>query len=249
MKKQEFGAIAVILSTLAWTGQVHAQQKVFAELGGVQLLAENVELPDYPNYAATKVIAKGVDPESKLETFANISITGNPVQTHSSWIPGGNALGRPVAGPLYAAAWADLDTHVLISNDMIAGGVFGIGEVNDHSLGTGPFFSIFQLPPVVGIGELKMANPTDAFFLHPEFQQNEIDFAYIVTPAELAASNPVQMTVGFRGSGITDAGVPGGAAFGYDGNPVVNIPFVPEPASGLMATLACAGLLGMRRRA
>ena len=255
MKKQESAAIAVILSTLTWTGHVHAQQNVFAELGGVQLLAENIELPDYPRFVATKVIARGIDSESKLVTFAKISIKGSLVQTHSSWfpvsrVPAGNALGRPAGGPFYASEWANLDTHLLVSKDMIAGGAYEVIETNNHSFGSGPFPpNLVDAESVVGIGELTMTNPTDEFFVHPEFQQNEIDFAYIVTPAELAASNPVQMTVGFRGSGITDAGVPGGAAFGYDGNPVVNIPFVPEPASGLMATLACAGLLGMRRRA
>ena len=254
MMKQVSAAIAVILSTLAWTGHVHAQQNVFAELGGVQLLAENIELPDYPRFVATKVIARGIDSESKLVTFANISITGSPVQTHSSWfpvsfVPSGNALGRPVGGPLYAGEWADLDTHLLISGDMIAGGTYEFIEANDHSFGMGPFpLWLVDAESVVGIGELTMTNPTDAFSVLPEFQQNEIELAYVVTRAELAASNPVQMTAGFVGSGITDAGVPGGAAFGYDGSSVVNVPFIPEPSSGLMVAIAGVGLLGMAWR-
>ena len=242
-------ASVVGLSVFALAANAQAQfgRCILSTLGGVELRLESVDVSQYGDYIAAKLTAKGVDPAATLVTFTNISITGNVVQTHSSFLPDGNALGRPTSGPLYGDTWADLDTHLLISNDMIAGGVFGISETNDASRGMGPFRPLpSTAQPVVGLGDLAMDNSTDAFFVLPEFQRNEIEVAYIVIPA--SSPGHVSITLGVLGSGIMDAGTEGGASFGYDGGgPISTIICVPEPASGLMAAILGLGLLWLRR--
>ena len=95
-----------------------------------------------------------------------------------------------------------------------------------------------------------MAAETDSFFLLPELQTNEIDFAYLVTPDDsTGAAGDVFLTVGVSGEGIINSGDPGGASFGFNGNDPVVIRFVPEPAAAALAVFALAAVTCLRRRA
>jgi hypothetical protein len=127
-----------------------------------------------------------------------------------------------------------------------AGGSYGgIGETNDLSIGL-----IDGLPPasdfdpVSGVGPISMANETDAFFLDTVFQSNDVQLAYLVAQDGAA---PALLTLGVLGEGITNSGEPGGAQWGFGGNPDP-LPLIPEPASGLLALCAAFGLAAIRRR-
>ena len=258
MKKLQIASVLSVV--LAFCANTQAQDEVvFATMGGVQLVSKPVDL-GRDDYLATIVEARTVDPNASLVTFTNISITGDVNQVHgsisSAISPEGNAF-KEAGGALFDDSWNALDTHLLLTRDMIAGGVWGVTEMNDGSAGDGGFAALPTTATAkVGIGPLANTAPTDAFFVQPEFQLSSIDFAYIVTPAAAAAADGgVSMTLGLLGSGIVDAGTDGGAAFGYtaDANTGINVPFtagpiVPEPSSGLMAMMSVLGLLGLRRR-
>ena len=252
MKKLQIASVlSVVLAFCANTqAQTSFEEGVFATLGGVELVSKPVDL-GRDDYIATIVEARTTDPNASLVTYTNISITGAVHQVHgsisSALAPAGNAF-EEAAGALYAAEWGALDTHLLLTEAQIAGGVFGVQESNDGSFGNAGFEPLpTTAAAVAGIGPLQNTAPTDAFFVQPEFQLSSIDFAYIVTPVGAGAVN---MTLGLLGSGIVDAGTEGGAAFGYDGNPAVVVPqvIVPEPNAGLMAMMSVLGLLGLRRR-
>ncbi len=265
MKKLHIASVLSVLSLLAFCGNAQAQDEVkFATFGGVELWSKPVDI-GRTDYLATIVEARTVDPSGSLVTFTNIEISGEVAQLWNNFdLPAANpdtgllekyALGPVAAGPLYGEGWSDVDTHLLITSDMIAGGVYKVLESNDQSLGNAGFDPLQSTAAAVaGIGPLKNEEGTNAFFVLPEFQTNAIDFAYIVTPAAAAAAGDgdVQIKVGFLGSGITDAGDAsgGGAEFGYGNNPAaISVPMtVPEPSTGMMALVCGLGLLGLRRR-
>ena len=189
--------------------------------------------------------------------------------------PSGNAFEEP-PGPLYGAGWSALDTHLLVEEPMLGGGDWSIREENDGTYGSAGLDCWGSGLPMVddandesvsqkakpsdsatpkcslvakaGIGPLHFTNPSDSFFLLPEFQQSSIDFAYIVTPTNTKIETEVRMTLGLLGPGIVNAGEEGGAAFGYDGNPEIVVPFtVPEPSSWLMLMMGWLGLSRLAR--
>lgn len=221
-------------------------QPAFARLGGVTLFSIPVDIGRDDLFAA-KVVACGERPDSKLVTLTNLSFSN----THQVWssLGGPNALGRPIAGPIYHEDWVPLDSHLLISDQMIGGGVYGVSEEND-----GNSTLVDTLPTtaatasaLVGYGSIANDTPNDAFFLAPEFQDRVVEVAYIVSDG----SRPVEMTLGILGSGITDAGSAGGAAFGYDGNPTVRFPLsiaIPEPKGSVSMPWMLAVVAFVRRR-
>ena len=102
-------------------------------------------------YEATKIVLRGVDPDSKLVTFENLRFDGDLVQT---WLSCGCAVPTAknvVAGPTYPEEWIPFDSHLLISSfdpNMIGGqagdGFVGIDELNDNSIGVIPGLSDIQ---------------------------------------------------------------------------------------------------------
>ena len=262
MKKQQF--VTTFGAFCAWFVAVHptsAQiERLIAELGGVQMV-EIREAPPGPGYMASRVVLRSGEPSASLVTFENFKITGSPVQTWLSGPFGGPTAKNVVAGPTYPAEWVPFDTHMLISSmpppTMIGGeagnGFNGITETNDMSIGQIPGLpDVLGTPPVSGIGEVWMVEPTDAFFLAPPFQTNEVELAYVViSDADffLAGEN-VFITVGVLGAGIIDSGQEGGANFGFNGDHGdmgYAVFLVPEPTTNVMAGLASLMLLGIRR--
>ena len=236
-----FAAITVVACSFADA----RSEIIFAELGGVQLVSRPVDLP-VPDYAATIVELRTVDPDAEIIVFENIAITGAVHQVHgalsSALTREGNAF-KELPGGLYGEGWSDYDTHLLVPREAVGGGVFTLEESNDGSHGPGPFepTTIGGQASKAGIGALKFSSPDDAFFVSEEFRENSIDFAYIVTPMVEGAVpyDAVQLTLGVLGLKIVDARQQGGAAFGYDGNPKVNVPFaVPEPSISSICFMA-----------
>ena len=185
---------------------------------------------------------RGTDPVAKLNTFENLRFDGDLVQT---WLSG--PFGTPTAKnvfvrPTYPEEWIPFDSHLLISSmpppTMIGSGFFnGISETNDESIGEIPGLpSVVGNPFVSGIGPISMFRPTDAFFLVPDFESNEVAVAYLVRQA--GADSHFTMTLGVLGSGIINSGEPGGASFGFNGNDPVEIHFVPEPSAEFLAMFA-----------
>ena len=215
-----------------------------AEEGCVELISIPTEVGN--GLMAAKLVARGVDPEATLVTFTNLSISnahqvsaGGDAQT-----VGGTVFGKPEAGRTYHEDWIPLDSHLLISEEAIGGGV-GLGGINETNDGASPVGNslpeLFGFKPVTGHGTISMRNASDAFFLLPEHQSNILDVAYIVSDG----SEPVELTLGILGTGIRDAGTENGAAFGYgDGVARISVPFssqaVPEPSGQGLAMLAGA---------
>ena len=222
--------------------QVNTEPILLATEGGVEAWSMPQEV-GREDVVATKIVLRGVGEDARLVTYTDIEIAGHVRQLHSSLVPGGNALGRPDTGALFGDGWADVDTHLLINEAMIAGGVFMVGETNDGSLTPSEFEPLATTAEAVeGYGPLKTSSTTDAFFLQPEFQNREVDFAYIVS--DMSQGMPaVELTVGVLGAGIIDAGTDGGAYF-------QNVPVmfqVPEPATHLIALVALLGIVASRR--
>ena len=228
----------------------HAQSEiVFAELGGVQLVSKPIDLPR-EDYVATIIEARAIDPSAKITTYTNISISGEVHQVHgpltSAQHPIGNAF-EEAPSNVYHETWIDFDTHLKLTEEMIEGGSWMLQERNDGRFGTAQLPLSFVIPPKAGIGELQFASLTDEFSLAPEFQLSSIDFAYVVTPLVdgFVPDDAVQLTLGLRGTGIIDQGELGGAAFGYNGNSPLNVPFVvPEPSHGFVGFV----LIGLMTR-
>ena len=132
-------------------------------------------------------------------------------------------------------------------------GLASIDEANDLS---NPAIANENLPlldgqasAITGMGDIAMNLETDTFFVQHEFQLNEIDFAYLVTPDDsTGAAGEVFLTVGVLGDGIINSGDPGGASFGFRGNDPVVIPFIPEPSTAALAIFALAAVTSLRRR-
>jgi hypothetical protein len=260
MKKQltTLGVFCALFVAVT-TARAQDIEIVLAELGGVQMIS----IPQ-PNPAAgvlaTKVVLRATDPSASLVTFENLAIRGD---VHQAWLSGPfgtpTAKGAPQAGATYDAAWIPFDSYVIITDDQVGGGAGGsyggINETNDGSTPAVaamlPLLTPGDFPALTGIGDIAMGDPTDAFFLKPEFQNAELELAYLVTPEAPVGGvdGGVTVTLGVLGAGIIDSGQPGGASFGFNGNEPVVVQFVPEPATGLMAgMLASLVLLGIRRR-
>ena len=255
MKKQQivtaFGVFCVLfvaVNTASAQGEM-----IVAELGGVSVVSIGAPVEGYPEYWGSQIVLRSAPGTSQV-TFENLSFKGNVVQTWLSGVFGvPTAKGAPEPSATYDASWIPLDSHVLITDSMVGGGAGGsyggIDETNDMVIGliTGlPPASGFD--PVSGLGDLQMGMPTDAFFLGPADQSNEIQLGYfVIEQSVLTAGGNTMMTLGVLGDGIVNSGDENGASFGFSGNPLVAI-HVPEPATGLLAGLGSLVLLGIRRR-
>ena len=247
MKKSLCCSLCAFAICAALPAMVQAQDEMtpilLATEGGVEAWSMPQAI-DREGMVATKVVLRTQDDSSRIVTFTDINIDGHVRQLHSSLVPTGNALGRPVGGALFGEDWVEFDSHLLIESGDIGGGVFEIGETNNGSVGD---MGLSPLPTtaaaVAGYGPISTSKTTDAFFLNAEDQSNEIDFAYIVS--DMSQGPPaVNLTVGVLGSGFVDAGTEGGAYF-------QNVPVlfqVPEPATNLMALVAILGMATVRRR-
>lgn len=246
--------MTVLVCVGIWAYQGHAQSEiVFAELGGVQLVSQPIDLPR-EDYVATIIEARAIDPNAKITTLTNISISGAVHQVHgpltSALHPIGNALAE-MPSNVYHESWGDFDTHLQFTEAMVEDGSWTLQEQNDGRFGIAQLPLSFVVPPKAGLGELRLVNPTDEFSLTPEYQLRSIDIAYVVTPVTVGfvRDDAVQLSLGLRGTGIIDEGELGGAAFGYNSNPPVNVPFVvPEPSYGLVGFVLTGLILCSRLR-
>ena len=107
-------AFSVVMAAIASVGQpmTHAQELVFAELDGVQLVSIPQPSPG-DGFVATKLQARAVHADAILAAFANLSMrtthqvwTGNGLQA-----AGGTAKGPPEVDEMYAAEWVPFDAH------------------------------------------------------------------------------------------------------------------------------------------
>lgn len=247
MKKTLCGLLCAVALSLALPLFVHAQDEMapilLATEGGVEAWSVPQSI-DREGMMATKIVLRTEDESSKIVTFTDINIDGHVRQLHSTLLPAGNALGRPEGGVLFAEEWANYDSHLLINQGDIGGGVYEVRETNDGSVGTlglNPLAT--TAAAVAGYGPISTSKTTDAFFLSAEVQSNELDFAYLVS--DMSQGPPaVDLTVGVLGAGFIDAGLEGGAYF-------QNVPVlfqVPEPASNLMALAALLGCTVFQRK-
>ena len=256
MAERSHRAFALLVGTIVLAAAAQTQAMLLVDTqGGVEVWSVPQAVPG-PGFVATKLVLKATSPSATLATFENLAVGGDLVQT---WISGPSgtptAKGEPLAGPNYAAEWIPFDSHLLIDpsevGGEVGGGYTGISEVNDDSIGAIPGLPTASgFPPTSGIGAIMMASPTDAFFLQPASQLNQVDFAYLVT--QTGAGNSVTITLGVLGAGIVNSGQPGGAQWGSGDNPEpLVIPFpvaaIPEPATVWLGLLAVAGV-AMRRR-
>jgi hypothetical protein len=205
MKKQQivttFGVFCVLLVAV---NTARAQgERIIAELGGVQMLAIDQDPALTPGYNAARIVLRS-NPGTSLVTFENLRIEGPLVQTWLSGPFGGPTAKNVVAGPTYPGEWVPYDSHLNITSvdpNMLGGqagnGFNGISETNDMSIGEIPGLPRVQnTPSVSGIGPISMVDATDAFFLAPEFQTNEVDLAYVVcAAADGGGDNAVFMSV------------------------------------------------------
>ena len=244
---------------LLLTMQSQAQEQFFANLGGVDLYSVALSTGS-PDYAAVRVEARTVDPNASITGLTNISFAGAVQQI---WTDDGletpSIFGPAESTQVYREEWNAFDSYLLLE-PAIGGGVYEFSESNDGSRD----LSDLGLPdapdgfgPLAGFGTISMRE-FDGLFLKPEFQSNTIAIAYLARPRrggtleDPICPEPscfVDMTLGVLGAGITNAGEPGGAAFGYNGNLSVNVPFplVPEPESAALVWTSCVIGFGLRR--
>ena len=210
-----------------------------ASSGGVTLYSFTAaEQSPLPWLRTTTIIAKTDDPMARISTFEGLSISGDVVQAWHPFLSSGNVF-RPTIGPLFAPEWFPLDTHLFITEAVIAGGDFTLSESNDKSLGQihpnfGPPLPCAACFVELGIGSMQMG-PSDAFTVNTEYASNEIEFTQVVTTGSATIS------VGIFGSDD-------GSNHSFPGMYFENIPivFVPEPPARPL--LAVSGLTGLRVR-
>jgi hypothetical protein len=113
----------------------------------------------------------------------------------------------------------------------VGNGFNGISETNDMTIGEIPGLPLVQgTPSVSGIGPISMVNGTDAFFLAPAFQSDEVQIAFLVTPARTLNTGTVGeifLTLGVLGGDENNEPIPHEGIIGLD-QPIA-IPFFAEP--------------------
>ena len=244
-------AALTVLVVFAIPSTSHAAM-MFAESDGIQLFSVPQPSPG-AGYTATMIQARATNPDYSIVTLSNLVIGSG----HQVWpnvdVETPRDGSPPTVGPLYASEWLSFDSHLMITPEMVGGnggaGYAGITEANDGSttdtLPTKTNIPNTEIGPFGGYGDIRMANPSDGFFLSREHRSNEVDLAYVVTEDGRLADIPVTLTIGLLGS----AGSPDAeffAKFGYDGP--INVPMVPEPTAVLPLLLGMLAIcLGARR--
>lgn len=256
--KVTFGICLALAVGVSADGEI-----LVAEAGGVQIWTIP-QPPPLPGFWATIVELRTVDPNAAMVTFANVQFEG---RVHQTWL--GDPFGGPTPGidnvtpgsddgTVYGDGWAMLDTHLLVSNEMLpvapggAPSFGGLTETNDGSTTASDFLGLAegQYAAKTGFGELGMPQESDAFFLKSDAQTNILPWAYVVTDySEEEGPGEVFMSVGVLGPSIIDAGVEGGAAFGYAGNDRVLVTIeLPEPSSNSSLIVVFCIAVGQLRR-
>lgn len=172
---------------------------------------------------------------------------------HADWGPYDSHVLIPRRHALGTAPLADLDEENAADDGPLRASFQGVDETNDGSTSARPIGlglprleieidGIIQAqPPRSGFGDVEMKR-FGAFFLSPERQSNEVEFARIATACvsdNVGHREPeISFELGVLGEGIVDSGLPGGAVFNVRVDPALNITCVPEPSS---LVLACFG--------
>lgn len=215
--------------------------------GGISLYSVPNErlVPDlWPELEVATIVLKTDDPIASMRGFEGVSISGEVVQVWNELqFRFGHTALRPEIG-LFREAWIPLDTHLLLTEDMIGDGNYTLTEANDFSLGRiGPSgYRGEELPCTgchgnMGIGPTSMG-PADVLFLKPEFASNEIALAQVVS------TGPAFISVRVLGSEDGENSIFAEASF--DSVPIVFN--VPEPSCSAVWFCFLAGVLFCRGR-
>ncbi len=221
--------------------------------GGVQAISIPQPSP-LEGLLATKLVFRTVDPDHRLITVEGLAFRGD---VHQVWLEGPFGTSTaflPRAGPTYHESWIPADSHLLFDPYACVGCGSGsrvsFSETNDGAT-TDRFAALlpqleFGFGPLAGFGDMAFSSPNDAFFVRPEQQTNEHEFAYLITTAatDNSSAGEVTLSIGWLGLGIVDSGIPGGARWGLDGDAALPIPFaVAEPGSWGLLFAAAVGIL------
>ncbi len=244
-----FGLAASI--GLFLSGETFSAAPILAGVaGGLEVWSVPDENPP-PGLLGTTLVLRTQDPAGRIVTFENIAIRGD---VHQVTFPKFNGEHDPASTPNIGeftlpddAEIVAADTHILFT-DFFArtegAGFQSLMEDNDLSDPAG--LGDFGRGALVGIGDLAMWAPTDAFWLDIGYQHNETEFAHIVKPDR---DSEIFLTVGVLGERMINSGEPGGARWGFgDDNPPLAIPFVPEPTGGAMLIITLAICSVFRKR-
>ena len=177
---------------------------MIAESEAFRVLATPQFAPD--GLLATVISIETLNVTDRIVTLDNVVIAGD---VHQIWT---DIIGMPTTnpdrlevGPIFHEDWVAADTHLLIEPSMVGGGAgsgFFVSEFNDGSdpkeLAEELPLTIAGLGPLIGVGDLRSAHPTDAFFFDTLFQSNAVDFAYVVTPFD-GELGDVRISLGIQG--------------------------------------------------
>ena len=239
---------ALIVFTVPTASQA---SMMFAESDGIQLFSVPQPSPG-AGFSAAVIQARSTNPDFSIVTLANLAIGSG----HQVWanvdVERPRGATPPVAGNLFAEEWIPLDTHLMITPEMVGGnggaGYNGITEQNDgsttDSLPTTATVPNTEIGAFGGYGDIAMSLPTDGFFLTREHRGDTIDLAYVVAENDRMVDIPVTLTIGLLGSAGNDEEF--FAQFGYDSP--INVPIVPEPAGAFAFMVGLLALLTRCRR-
>ena len=232
--------LALNLSTLA-----HAE--IIAEAGGVSV--DFISHPPLFEGGLARGVVRLVASEgARLATFTRVQATN----THHVGLRGlfihfnSPTISHWESIPSPPDSWIAADSHLLIRLEEVGGGAGGgFGSLFDTSDESGDFaeaigqFGTLPLSAnTTGIGSISSWHPTDAFFLKQEFQQNELDFAYLVG----IPGTTSRVTFDVLGAGFENCDAGQGACFDFE-----LLWSVPEPGSGVLFGLF-AVMLSRKRK-
>jgi hypothetical protein len=248
----------VVVMVLLAAAVVAAQDPFLVDSrGGVEVWLEP-QAPPLDGFGAAKILLRTTDPNGKFVTFFNVAIEGELVQQFVH-----QASPTPFIDSKMPDDWRAADSHLSMSVDMFGEtvGGFTITETNDMSdpndISSHLSLSNDEAHAVSGLGPIFMPIPTDAFWLKPAFSANEVDFAYLVVPCDVASgASDVTLRLGVLGQRIVNSDDPGGAQWGFGENPdplelfppTGNVPCIPEPGSVSLLGMGALMFLGLSRR-